>query len=388
MQSSEELGHRIARIRHQLGWSQAKLAAEANTSRSMVAKVETSQASPSAQWIGAVAAALGTDASRLTATRDGDPETVHRLVPTIRRALAAVDLVPDDIHPRPLPELRAEIAQIGEWRRATKYAKIGIALPDLVDELLVASSEEGEPAYALLTGAYRAANTLGHKLGYADLSLTAVERMEWAADRAGDPLLVAMTHYLRAAALARIGASKQAMVLLGRTIDTVQPLATIDPIAEAVYSALHMKAGVIAATLADRDSSNSHLDEAAAFASKDRVVHETVVGPTNVALHRLAAAVDLGDLGRAAAITEGVQLPEGYAKERSTYYWVDTARAYLGMGETEKAVEALFEAKELAPEHFQTSSTVKATIRTAAAQERRTGGGGLRALANFAGVSD
>src|SRR5690606_34314957 len=156
----------------------------------------------------------------------------------IRRALAAVDLVPDDIHPRPLSELRAEIAQLGEWRRATKYAKIGIALPDLVDELLVASSEEGEPAYALLTGAYRAANTLGHKLGYADLSLTAVERMEWAADRAGDPLLVAMTHYLRAAALARIGAGKQAMVLLGRTIDTVHPLATTDPIAGAVYSAL------------------------------------------------------------------------------------------------------------------------------------------------------
>lgn len=177
MKSSDDLGQRIARVRHLRGWSQTTLAREANTTRSMVSKVEGGFASPSASWIGAVATALGIDAARITGSYDENPEQLHQLVPTIRRALAAVDLLVDDVEPRPISEIRADIAQLGEWRRATKYRKIGMVLPDLVNELLAASSVVGESAYALLTGAYRAANTLGHKLGYADLSMTAVERM-------------------------------------------------------------------------------------------------------------------------------------------------------------------------------------------------------------------
>lgn len=388
MKSSETIGQRVARYRHYRGYSQSKLANLAATTRDTIASIEIDRTNPSTSMLGSIANALEIDIERLRGTRLDDPEALHDMVATVRRALAATDLVVADIEPRPLPELRREVAQLGEWRRATKYAKIGSALPGLVDELLVAASNVGEPAYAMLTGAYRAANTLGHKMGYADLSLTAVERMEWAAGRAGDPLLEAMTHYLRAAALARIGASKQAMVLLGRTIDAVQPLASTDPMAAAVYSALHMKAGVIAAALSDRDASNAHLEEAATFAGQDRVVHETVVGPTNVQLHRLAAAVDLGDFGTASAIADAVKVPDGYAKERTAYRWIDTARAFLGAGDTERAVEALFEAKEAAPEHFQASAAVKSAIRTAAAQERRVGTRGLRALANFAGVED
>jgi hypothetical protein len=149
-----------------------------------------------------------------------------------------------------------------------------------------------------------------------------------------------------------------------------------------------MKAGTIAATLADHDASDSHLNEAAEFAGADRVVYETVVGATNVQLHRLAAAVDLGEVGKAAEIASSTHLPEGYARERSAYFWVDTARAYLGQGDTDKAIEALYEAKEVSKEHFRASSTVKATIKTVAAQERRTGSGNLRALAISAGVPD
>src|SRR5690606_7482679 len=174
----------------------------------------------------------------------------------------------------------------------------------------------------------------------------------------GDPLLVAMTHYLRAAALARIGAGRQAMLLLNRTIDQIQPLVSQDnAAAAAVYSALHMKAGVIAATMTRREDSRSHLAEAADFAGvTDRIVHETVVGPTNVALHQLAAAVDLGDLGEASKIAESVNLPKGYAKERSAYYWADKARMHLAKGEVDQAVDSLYEASEIAPEHFRSAT--------------------------------
>jgi len=374
MTSSESIGQRIARLRHRRGYSQSKLATLASTTRDTIAAAEIGRYTPSVSVLGAIANALDVDVERLNGVREDDSEALHELVPTIRRALAAVDLVLDGVEPRPLQAIQVDIVQLGEWRRATKYNKIGVVLPDIIDELLVATSDSGEPAYAMLTGAYRAANTLGHKLGYADLSLTAVERMEWASARSGDPLLVAMTHYLRAAALARIGAGPQAMVLLNRTIDEVQPLAEPgNTIASAVYSALHMKAGTIAAALHRAEASQSHLEEAAKFAGTgDRIVHETVVGPTNVQLHQLAAAVDLGDLGKATAIADGLHMPDGYARERVAYGLADTARMHLGKGEVDLAIDALYEASEVAPEHFK-AAAIQLTIGEARAQERRSG---------------
>jgi transcriptional regulator with XRE-family HTH domain len=390
MNSEDSVGGRIARIRKLRGMTQTQLAQEAGVSKSMVAKVERSHEAASTAFIGAVSRALGVDAARITGGMDEEPESLHQLVPTVRRALATVDLLPDDLEPESLDQLYAEVVRLGEYRRATKYQRIGKELPSLVDRLLVTAREEGEPAYALLTGAYRAANTLAHKLGYSDLSLTAMERMEWAADRSGDPLLVATTHYLHAAALARIGAAPQAMRLLARTIDEIEPMVGGDDVAaEAVYQALHMRAGVIAATMADAESSDAHLAEAGIWAARtgERVVHETVVGPTNVQLHKLAAAVDLGQSRKAVKLSEATHLPDDFAKERATYFWLDTARAHLANADPDSAVTALYEARALSPEHFRASRTVRATIKTVAAQQRRSSDN-VRSLANSAGLDD
>lgn len=83
----------------------------------MLAKVDGS-ATASNAWIGSVARALGIDLSYLT----GQPYThgpldqaaVHRLVPPIRRALAAWDLidVPADVEPAPLDVLATEVRQL------------------------------------------------------------------------------------------------------------------------------------------------------------------------------------------------------------------------------------------------------------------------------------
>lgn len=388
MQESDAVGARIAQIRKQRGMTQTALASKATISLSMVKKVERGHASASTIVLGQIAQALGVDTSRITGPQD-EPEQLHQLVPTIRRALAAVDLWDDTAEPLPLPQLYAQVVQLGEWRRATKYDKIGAVLPTLVERLLTAGQEHGEPAYALLADAYRASNTLAHKLGYADLSLTAMDRMEWAASRSGDPLLVATSHYLRAAALARIGSGKQALRLLDRTMIEVEPMIHSDRNAAAVWTALHMRAGTIAATLADKSTSEEHLTEAAKVAVSvgDRVVYETVVGPTNVKLHRIAAAVDLVQPGRALKIAETVDFPDGIAAERETYFHLDVARAHLLNRRPDEAIEELYTARVLAPQHFRASTTVKNAIKTAASQQRRASHG-LRALANYAGIQD
>ncbi|WP_028478322.1 hypothetical protein [Nocardia sp. CNY236] len=267
--------------------------------------------------------------------------------------------------------------------------KIGEALPGLVDQLLIAGREHGEPAYALLTDAYRAANPLAHKFGYSDLSMTATERMFWAATKSGDPLRVASVHYLKAATLARIGAGRQAMKLIDRTVADLGPLAEADQTAAAVLSTLHMRAGTISATLGRSDVSRDHLAEAGRIAANipDMVVLDTVVGPANVKLHRIAAEVELGETGTALEISRNTQPPADLAAERLTYFWVDTARAHLLAGDPDSAIEALLESRQAAPQHFRASGTVKATVRATADQQRRASQS-LRSLANSAGVTD
>ncbi|MFE3060731.1 helix-turn-helix domain-containing protein [Nocardia sp. NPDC059239] len=388
MQEQDLAGAQVARIRKQRGMTQVALAKRANVSVSMISKLEKGHASASSQMLGTLAEALGVDATVLSGPQD-EPGQLNELVPSIRRALASVDLFATDDPPAPLKSLRAQVAELNRWRRDTKYRKIGRALPELVEQLLLAGREYGEPAYALLADAYRASNTLAHKLGYADLSLTAMDRMEWAAGRSGDPLLLATTHYLRAAALARIGAGKQAMMLLDRTMTEIEPLIASDQDAAAVWTALHMRAGTISATLADGAGSREHLDEAARVAADvgNRIVYETTVGPANVQLHQIAAAVDLGQGGKAIQVARATVLPDKMATERHTHYHLDVARAHLLNRRPDDAIEELHKAHTLAPEHFRASTTVKTAIHTAGAQQRRATHG-LRALANLAGIED
>ncbi|MGW3545915.1 helix-turn-helix domain-containing protein [Nocardia niigatensis] len=388
MKKDDSVGARIARYRKIKGWTAKQLADLAGVGFTTLRQVEAGHASPSTFWVGRIADALGIDAGRLYTEDTEDVQTLD-VLPIIRRTLAAIDLMDEDIEPVSPDELAPQVRRLGEWRRGARYRKVGEILPGLVDQLLVSGKEYGEPAYALLTDAYRAANSLAHKFGYSDLSMTATERMLWAAEQSGDPLRLASVAYLKAATLARIGAGRQAMRLIDRTVPEVEPLISADRTAMAVLSALHMRGGTIAATQGQADLSREHLAEAERLAAKlpDTVVLDTVVGSTNVALHKIAAEVELGEAGRALKIAGATRMPKTFARERKTYYWVDVARAHLLAADPDAAMEALLESREAAPEHFRASGTVKAAIRATADQQRRASDT-LRSLAASAGIDD
>ncbi|GAB0107691.1 hypothetical protein JMUB6875_66880 [Nocardia sp. JMUB6875] len=390
MKESDSVGARIAKYRKMRGLSQHQLVARTGASYSMISKVESGHATPSAAMVGLIAQALRIDPSRLYS--EEEHEQTLDILPIIRRTLAAVDLMDDDLEPEPLDQLRPLVTQVAKWRRGAQYRKVAEVLPDLVDRLLVTAREEGEPAYAMLTDTYRAANSLSHKLGYNDLSMTATERMEWAATKSGDPLRLASAHFVKASTLARIGATRQAMRLLTRSMADIEPMIGSDPIAMAVYSTLHMKAGAIAATVTDADTSRMHFAEAARLAEQfpEGVVYDTVAGATNVRFYRVGAEVDLGDAGRAVEIAKDTRLPttkSAVGAERQTYFWLDTARAHLLAGNPDAAIEALLESRAVAPEHFRSNPTVKAAVRAVADQQHRTSDA-LRSLADSAGVAD
>ncbi|MEV4128124.1 helix-turn-helix transcriptional regulator [Nocardia sp. NPDC049707] len=386
MKDSDSVGGNIARIRKQRGLTQHQLATLANVGRDYLAHVENGRKSPTAVWLGSVANALGVDVSILYGV-ESEYDQLDRIVPTVRQVLAAVDFLPD-VEPEPLDRLRPLVEQIGQWRHAAAYGKIAEVLPDVVDQLLVAGTRDGAPAYELLVTAFRAGNTLSHKMGHLDLSMLATERMVWAASRTDDPLLLATTQYVKSAALARVGATRQAVQLTDQAIAEVEPLAD-EEAGAAVLCALHMRRAGLAATANDADTTDTHFAEAHALGERvgDRQAYGTIVGPTNVRLFELSAAVDLGRIGKAIEIADATTLPDSYPRERRAHFWLDRARTELSAGNPDRAVEALQNARESAPEYFQKSRAVKIAIKTTAEQERRASDK-LRALANYAGIVD
>ncbi|WP_194852716.1 helix-turn-helix domain-containing protein [Nocardia sp. SYP-A9097] len=386
MLEPEHPGRRIAKYRKLRGMTQTKLAMAAGVSKNRLAKVETGAAAASSVWIGAVANALGVEADLIYGI-DNERPRLDGTIPAVRRVLASTDLLPS-LEPDSLEQLRPLVEQVVRWRHAAAYAKLTKVLPDLAEQLLVAGERDGAPAYVLLTSVYRAANTLSHKLGHNDLSMLATDRMVWAAERSADPLLLATTQYVKSAALARIGATAQAIRLTDRTIADIEPYAA-DDTAAAVLCALHMRRAGLACLAGDSDTTDTHFGAAGGLAERvgDRQVLGTIVGPTNLRLWELNAAVDLGRVAEAQKIAKIVRLPAEFPRERSAHYWLDTARAHLAAGKPDDAVDALQEARSIAPEYFRNARAVKTTLEATAEQQRRASNG-LRALSNYAGLKD
>ncbi|MGH3938303.1 MAG: helix-turn-helix domain-containing protein [Pseudonocardiaceae bacterium] len=73
-------------------------------------------------------------------------------------------------------------------------------------------------------------------------------------------------------------------------------------------------------------------------------------GPINVGLWRMAAALEVRDYERAAAIAERLNPPEHPSRERRATYWMDYGRALAHLrGHRDDAVRALRTAEELFP---------------------------------------
>jgi len=383
METYVGVGEEIERIRNTRGLTQEALATRAGISRSRLSKVEGGKIHPSGSWIAAVATALEVDASMLY-RQPVEADELDGIVPMVRRVVSSTDPLPG-IDPDPIDKLRKTVAKVSRWRHAGAYANIAAVLPDLVDQLLVATERDGSEAYELLVTAYRAGNTLSHKMGHYDLSTIATDRMVWAASHTEDPLLLATAQYVRTAALVRVGETRRAILVTDKSIADIEEYAD-SRVGAAVLSALHMRRAGLAATFADGSTADTHFAEAYTLGAKagDGQIHGTVVGPTNVKLFELAAAIDLGRLDRAHEIADATALPDDYPGERQAHYWLDRARLHLNDGRPDEAVTDLQNAFESAPEYFRKSRAGRSAFDAAAVRQRRVNEG-LRALGARAG---
>jgi hypothetical protein len=175
-------------------------------------------------------------------------------------------------------------------------------------------------------------------------------------------------HFRLAHAFIRLGRLDQAEHVTASALDVLQRVASpAEPSPEtlSLYGAMHLVQAVISGQESDRSRAHPHLAEAKRIGEQlgsDRNDFETEFGPTNVQLHAVAVAIELGDAGEALDVARGIDA-SGLSSERQARLLVDVARAHGQRRHTGEATKALLDAECLAPEHVRSRPLTHSTIR-------------------------
>ncbi|GAA3967511.1 helix-turn-helix transcriptional regulator [Streptomyces marokkonensis] len=375
----EHTGTRIREQRRLARLSQRALADRLPYSYSLLNQVECGARPATAAFVAAVAHALNIDVTTLT----GQPyvtelqrDRLAELVRPIRESLDLYDLGADaDLAVRPADQLITSADSLCASVRATHLRAAARALPSAIAELThTAWATPSTDLWLALASMYRTAHDITVKLGYFDLSAVALDRMAWAAERASDPCLGAVRQYMRALVYYREGEYTIGQRLIASGHSLVDQADTTRE-SLAVAGQLHLGASVICARAGDEGAVERHLSEARSFAKRTGEasdVHWLSFGPANVALHRMSAAIEMGQYDTALKQAGKVRMPASMPTSRRAHFLIDRARTEMETGRTGKALEHLVEARKAAPEQTRYHPGARETIRGLVHTARRT----------------
>jgi transcriptional regulator with XRE-family HTH domain len=359
----QALGRKIAAERRRRGLSQPELARLLGRSVAWVSQVERGvRKIDRMSVLETVATALdvplyelAAEAPVVAAVIEEPPGAAGlRLVLSGAYALRAML---DGRRPTALSTLRARSGKAWDLTHAGQYTDLADLLHGLVPDLETAarSLPEAQRAevFELMAATYQACSAALAKLGEPEAAWIAADRAMAAAERAGNPLLVAAgafrlvfvflaaRHYDQAEETARTAAE----ALQAQTDDG-------NPQAMSLWGALTLQRAVIVSRVNDADAAYSHLERAAQVAARlgeGRNDFNTEFSPANVSLHEIAVAVELGDAGHALRVAAAVDA-SGLSAERRARMLIDLARAHAQRRHVSESVVTLRQAEDIAPE--------------------------------------
>ena len=129
-------------------------------------------------------------------------------------------------------------------------------------------------------------------------------------------------------------------------------------------------------------------EQAAGALGGDFNYYWTSFGPTNVQLHRAAAAVELGE-GKLAVDTHHQIDQQGFGAmvpERRAHHFLDIARGYAQIGNVEGASDMLLEGDRLAPSEIRCRPIAREVLSDVLRRSRGTPPPSIAELAEHMGV--
>jgi transcriptional regulator with XRE-family HTH domain len=374
---TRSIGERIADARKGRGLTQRALADRIHVSLSLLRKVEQGARDATPALVAATAKVLGVDVTALTGQpydQDGRrPDRIHALVPRLRQAFTYWDLAPDSSTSRGWQDLRSEAERVADLRRTAQHIALAEALPDLLIETTaavhVANGTDQRRMFEILTVLLFAAHSVTYKTGYEDLSTVVEDRLSWAAEHARNPIIGALAAWARTTSMLQAGSYDIGMRLLDRVQDDLTVTSRSSSAAMQISGPLHLRSAILSARGGDADSSYSHLREARTIAAhlgdidQDGGWYQLSFGPSNVAIHEVAASVELGDGGAAVARARDLRLPGDLPPIRAAQHYVDLSRAQMWTGDRDSALHSLYSARKLAPQQTRHLPTTREVVR-------------------------
>jgi transcriptional regulator with XRE-family HTH domain len=380
MTDSMTIGQRVAFYRRRRGLTQSVLAGLTGRTVDWLRKIENGRAPlDRLSVIRELAHVLDVALQDLIGEpvlMDWLPETRSQNVPALRVAL--MDHRQFLATSTPAGE-QVDLRQLGEtvsgaWHdyQESNYGRLSQHLPGLITDTHSACEQHNDGSDQNLTA--QRLNACAHalavgfltKIGEGDLACIAATQGLTAAHASGSELLIGSLYRSVGHALLSIGEYDQAVALISAAANRFDNgLATASPEYLSVHGMLHLVGAVAASRRDDRATTTAFLAEA--DESARRLGHDanhlwTAFGPTNVAIHRVTAAMELGDLQIAVALGPRIDttlLPV----ERRVRHSLETARALTRWNQVELALDLLLAAEHDAPEQVRYHQLSRLLIR-------------------------
>lgn len=359
------LGRKIALHRKRRGLSQKEFAALLDRSEAWLSQVERgvrridrmTVLEKIADVLGVPVSELAAEAPIMAVVADGAPAVAQRLRLVLSSAHSLKAFLAQEDSPAEVPALRAEVERAWSLTHQGDFSGLADLSEGLVPRLESAARSTVETdraeSFRLLAVMYQACGAALANMGESDVAWIAVDRAVAAADRAGDPLLMAACEFRLSVLFLGARHFEQAAIVSGSAADALEPMQGSGRVeAAALRGALTLQRAVAAARLNLAEDAYAYLRQARELAEHvgaGRNDYNTEFGPANVSLHEVSVAVDLGDAGIALRAAQGVEV-SGLSAERQARFRIDLARAYAQRRQVTEAVSALLTARELAPQ--------------------------------------
>jgi transcriptional regulator with XRE-family HTH domain len=381
-------GRRIAIHRRRRGLSQAALAGLVGRSESWLSQVERGVRSVDRlSLLLDLAEVLRVDLEALTGrpgpNAAGDTSSRDD-IEEIRRSLARYSAVttggPGEAPSSATEELSARAARIHVRYQAAEYGRALRALPALLVAADRAWMTADGPQERLVgcVSVYVVCAKLLTKLGSRDLAAIVADRAVMAAGVQGSLASQGLAIYQVVSALLLADRTGEAGTLAVTMAERLTPHVRDDePSLLSITGALWLIAGVIAGRQMDRAQAQDRLGRADALATmlgSDANHSWTAFGPTNVAVHRVSVAAEMGDPAEALAAAAAIdldRLPVGLRSRRAQVH-LDLAWAHSRRKRDAEATLHLLEAERAAPESIRYNVTARETLHDLLSRQRRT----------------
>jgi len=216
-----------------------------------------------------------------------------------------------------------------------------------------------------MASTYQACSAALAELGEPEAAWIAADRAMAAAERAGNPMLVAAGAFRLVFVFINARHYGQAEETARTAAEALWPLADQgDPQAMSLWGALTLQRAVISAHVNDPDLAYGQLDLASRVAGRLGEGHNeynTEFGPANVRLYEIAVAVELGDAGRALRAAQAVDT-SWLSPERQARMLIDVARAHAQRRQVHEAVATLLQAETITPEQVRSHALVRQLV--------------------------